>query len=188
MIANVNSGRVKPKVDKRKTVRIYTDGGCEGNPGPGGWAAVLEYNGHRKELSGSQPATTNNRMELQAAIEALRALKEPCAVELFTDSEYVRNGITDWLPAWKKRGWRTAGKKPVKNKDLWQALDEATQRHKVTWHWVKGHNGHAQNERCDQLAAEAIRQVRKSHTADQLRAALNTFQQRDSSTSQESLL
>lgn len=171
-----------------KTVQIYTDGGCEGNPGPGGWAAVLEGNGHRKELSGAAPATTNNRMELQAAIEALRALKEPCVVELFTDSEYVRQGITAWLPAWKVRGWRTTDKKPVKNADLWRALDEAARRHRITWHWVRGHTGHPQNELCDRLAAAAVRRLRQTHTTNQLRAALAAFQQPATNSAQGVLL
>jgi ribonuclease HI len=171
-----------------KTVIIHTDGGCVGNPGPGGWGAVLDCQGRRKELSGGCPATTNNRMELQAAIEALRALKEPCAVELFTDSEYVRNGITAWLPAWKARGWRTAAKKPVKNDDLWRQLDHEVARHRVTWRWIKGHNGHAENERCDRLAAEAILAVRQSHTPAQLQALLAEFQNRDVPPEQGNLL
>lgn len=163
---------------------IHIDGRCEGNPGPDGWAAVLEYDGHRKELSGGELATTNNRMELQAAIEALRALKEPCLVEMFTDSEYVRQGITEWLPVWKARGWRTADKKPVKNEDLWPALDEIARRHCVTWRWVRGHAGHPANEHCDRLAAAAIDRIRRSHTAEQLRAALAVFQQLDDDSSQ----
>jgi ribonuclease HI len=171
-----------------KTVVIHTDGGCEGNPGPGGWGAVLDCAGRRKELSGGTPATTNNRMELQAAIEALRVLKEPCAVELFTDSEYVRNGIASWLPAWKARGWRTAAKKPVKNDDLWRHLDHEAVRHRVTWRWIKGHNGHPENERCDQLAAEAILAIRQSHTPVQLQALLAEFQKRGVSPEQGNLL
>jgi ribonuclease HI len=171
-----------------KRVTIHTDGACESNPGPGGWAAMLECAGRRKELSGGEPATTNNRMELQAAIAALQALKEPCAVELFTDSEYLRQGITEWLPGWKARGWRTADKKPVKNADLWRALDEAGRRHRVQWRWVKGHNGHADNERCDQLARAAIRQVRQSHTPSQLAEQLAEFQQRDRPPPQPRLL
>jgi ribonuclease HI len=169
-------------------VRIHTDGGCEGNPGPGGWAAVLECNGHRKELSGGAPATTNNRMELQAALEALRALKAPCTVELFTDSEYVRQGITEWLPAWKARGWRTVNKQPVKNEDLWRALDEAARRHQIRWRWIKGHNGHPENEQCDRLAAAAIRRVRQSHTAADLRAALAVFREGRADSTQGVLL
>jgi len=140
-----------------KSVKVYTDGACAGNPGPGGWAAILVFGDRERELSGYEPATTNNRMELRAAIEGLGALTEPCAVELTTDSQYVKNGITDWLPRWKRNGWRTADKKPVKNVDLWQALDAAAARHQVRWHWVRGHDGHPENERCDALANEAIR-------------------------------
>ena len=137
-------------------VTIYTDGACSGNPGPGGWGAVLISGEHRKELSGGEGATTNNRMELTAAIEALNALKRPCAVELYTDSVYVRDGITKWIHGWRRNGWRTAGKKPVKNAELWQALEQALQRHKVDWHWVKGHAGHPENERADELAREGM--------------------------------
>jgi ribonuclease HI len=140
-----------------KHVEIYTDGACAGNPGPGGWAAILTSGGHERELTGYEPATTNNRMELRAAIEGLRALTEPCEVDLWTDSQYVRNGITEWLPRWKRNGWRTADRKPVKNVDLWQDLEAAVARHQVRWHWVRGHDGHPQNERCDVLANEAIR-------------------------------
>ncbi|WP_019894066.1 ribonuclease HI [Hydrogenovibrio halophilus] len=139
-----------------KKVFIYTDGGCRGNPGPGGWGAVLEYDGHRKCLKGSAPETTNNQMELTAAIEALEALKRPCEVVLTTDSQYVKNGITQWLANWKRNQWRTAAKKPVKNRSLWQALDQAVGRHQVTWEWVKGHAGHPQNELADDLANEAM--------------------------------
>jgi ribonuclease HI len=135
-----------------KTVEIFTDGACSGNPGPGGWGAVLRFNGKIKELSGGEAATTNNRMELMAAIEALNALKEPCAVELHTDSNYVKDGIGGWIEGWKRNGWKTAAKQPVKNAELWQALDDARKRHKVTWHWVKGHAGHPENERADELA------------------------------------
>jgi ribonuclease HI len=158
-----------------KKVTIHSDGGCEGNPGPGAWAAVLRYGPSVKEISGSDPATTNNRMELQAAIEALRGLKEPCEVEFFTDSEYVRQGITEWLPGWKARGWRTAGKKPVKNEDLWRALDEAAGRHRITWKWLRGHAGHVDNERCDQLATACMAKLRKELTPDQIKAALAVF-------------
>jgi len=140
-----------------KSVTIFTDGACEGNPGPGGWAALLVSAGHRKEMSGYEPATTNNRMEMQAAIAALRALKERCAVDLYTDSQYLRNGMESWLAKWKRNNWRTSDRKPVKNADLWQALDEAAQAHVVRWHWIRGHNGHPENERCDLLANEAIR-------------------------------
>ncbi|HET7607716.1 MAG TPA: ribonuclease HI [Gammaproteobacteria bacterium] len=137
-------------------VEAFTDGACRGNPGPGGWGVVLR-SGHRvKELFGGDPATTNNRMELRAAIEALAALKQPCKVDLYTDSVYVRSGITEWLPAWRARGWRTADKKPVKNQDLWEALAALAAKHDVTWHWVKGHSGHPENERADELANEGI--------------------------------
>lgn len=133
-------------------VTIYTDGACRGNPGPGGWGAVLMSGRHRRELRGGEPETTNNRMELLAAIRALAALKGPCTVHLHTDSQYVRNGITQWLAGWRANGWRTAAKKPVKNQDLWQELDEQTRRHEVHWHWVKGHAGVPENERADELA------------------------------------
>ncbi|MBS7695784.1 MULTISPECIES: ribonuclease HI [unclassified Chelatococcus] len=133
-------------------VVIHTDGACSGNPGPGGWGAVLAYKGHEKELSGGEAMTTNNRMELMAAISALESLKRACAVDLYTDSQYVRSGVTQWLANWKARGWRTADKKPVKNEDLWRRLDEAQARHTVSWHWVRGHAGHAENERVDALA------------------------------------
>jgi ribonuclease HI len=135
-----------------KTVEVYTDGACSGNPGPGGWGAMMRYNAKVKELSGGEAMTTNNRMELTAAIEALKALKEPCRVELHTDSEYVKNGISAWIEGWKRNGWKTADRKPVKNAELWQALDEARRRHDVRWHWVKGHAGHPENERADELA------------------------------------
>ena len=139
-----------------KQVEAFTDGACRGNPGPGGWGALLRFGKHERQLWGGEPETTNNRMELTAAIEALRALKEPCQVALTTDSEYVRKGITEWIENWKKRGWRTAAKQPVKNVDLWQALDEERQRHQVDWHWVKGHSGHPENEIADQLANRGI--------------------------------
>jgi ribonuclease HI len=139
-----------------KAVEIFTDGACSGNPGPGGWGAVLRYNGSVRELSGGEPVTTNNRMELTAAISALNALKEPCLVDLHTDSEYVRNGIRSWIDGWKRNGWMTSAKKPVKNAELWQALDEARRRHEVVWHWVKGHSGHPENERADELARAAM--------------------------------
>ena len=133
-------------------VEIWTDGGCRPNPGPGGWGVVLKYGAHLKELSGAEPATTNNRMELTAAIEALRALKRPCRVRLITDSTYVKQGIETWIHGWKRNGWRTADKKPVKNADLWQALDQLAATHRVQWHWVKGHAGDAGNERADALS------------------------------------
>ena len=139
------------------SVTIYTDGACSGNPGPGGWGAVLLKGGHRRELSGAAPATTNNRMELTAAIRALEALKRPSQVALYTDSTYLRDGITRWLPNWKARGWRTASKSPVKNRDLWEALDALAGRHDVTWHWVKAHAGIPENERADALARAALK-------------------------------
>mgnify|MGYP001815419889 CR=1 FL=1 len=139
-----------------KRVEIFTDGACRGNPGPGGWGVLLRYRGRERHLYGGEPDTTNNRMELRAAIEGLRALKEPCEVSLTTDSEYVRNGINSWMDNWKKRDWKTAGRKPVKNRDLWQALDEQNQRHRVEWHWVRGHTGHRENEIADQLANRGI--------------------------------
>lgn len=135
-----------------KKVVIYTDGACSGNPGPGGWGAILTYGDNSKELYGGEPETTNNRMELTAAIEALNALKRPTSAELWTDSQYVKGGITSWIHGWKKNGWKTSAKKPVKNVELWQALDEALKRHDVSWHWVKGHAGHDMNERADELA------------------------------------
>jgi ribonuclease HI len=135
-----------------KAVEAFTDGACRGNPGPGGWGVVLRSGTHVKELWGGELDTTNNRMELKAAIEALAALKQPCRVDLYTDSVYVRSGITEWLPAWRARGWKTADKKPVKNQDLWQALAALAERHDVSWHWVKGHAGHVENERADALA------------------------------------
>ena len=138
------------------TVTIYTDGACSGNPGPGGWGALLTSGEHEKELCGGEAETTNNRMELQAAIEALNALKRSCEVDLWTDSQYVKGGITGWIHGWKKNGWKTANKKPVKNAELWQALDEALKRHKVNWHWVKGHAGHEGNERADELARRGM--------------------------------
>ena len=139
-----------------RVVTIHTDGACSGNPGPGGWGAVLQWNGTVKELKGGEPLTTNNRMELIAAIEALGALKRPCQVHLHTDSQYVKNGLTGWIHGWKRNGWRTADKKPVKNVELWQALDEATKRHTIKWHWVKGHAGDELNERADELAREGM--------------------------------
>ncbi len=137
-------------------VQIFTDGACRGNPGPGGWGALLRFAGHEKTLSGGEPRTTNNRMELMAAIRALEALTRPCQVRLVTDSTYVKNGISQWLPRWKRRGWKTADGKAVKNVDLWQRLDAAASRHAVDWRWVKGHSGHAENERVDRLARAAI--------------------------------
>ena len=139
------------------TVTIYTDGACKGNPGPGGWGAILMYGDRKKEISGGEPATTNNRMELMAAIQALELLNRPCKVELHTDSQYVMKGIQEWIRGWKARGWKTADKSPVKNDDLWKRLDAARARHDVDWRWVKGHAGHPLNERADQLANEGLR-------------------------------
>lgn len=135
-----------------QVVEIFTDGACSGNPGPGGWGAILRFNGIEKELSGGAAETTNNRMEMTATIEALNTLKRPCSIVLTTDSSYVKDGITKWLFGWKRNGWKTAAKKPVKNEELWKALDEAVARHKVEWRWVKGHAGHPENERADALA------------------------------------
>ena len=137
-------------------VVVYTDGACSGNPGPGGWGAILIWGGQEKELCGGEAPTTNNRMELMAAIQALEALKRPCKVELHTDSQYVKNGITEWIRGWKARGWKTADKKPVKNDDLWKRLDEARLRHDVAWRWVKGHSGHVMNDRADALARKGL--------------------------------
>ncbi|MBN8716789.1 ribonuclease HI [Thermomonas sp. S9] len=142
----------------RKQVQAHTDGACLGNPGPGGWAALLHWRGVERELAGGEPATTNNRMELMAAIAALEALKEPCDVVLTTDSQYVRQGMTEWMPGWLRRGWKTAGGEPVKNRDLWERLHAAAARHAVDWRWVKGHAGHPENERVDRLArAQALK-------------------------------
>ena len=141
---------------KSNTVVIYTDGACSGNPGPGGWGSVLLYNGHRREMSGGDAETTNNRMEMMAVIQALESLKRPCSVMIYTDSVYVMKGITEWIEQWKKRGWKTAAKKPVKNVELWQRLEQAIHPHEVKWTWVKGHSGVPENERADELATTAI--------------------------------
>ena len=146
--------------EEEDAILIYTDGACSGNPGPGGWGAVLIKDAHRKEINGGEAETTNNRMELMAAIEALNALKSaPSIVVLYTDSNYLKGGITNWIHNWKKNGWKTANKKPVKNADLWQALDEAEEKHNVTWRWVKGHAGHPENERADELARDGINKI-----------------------------
>ncbi len=147
-------------------VEIFTDGACRGNPGPGGWGAVLRYKGKERTLKGAEPGTTNNRMELTAAIMALETLSRPCAVALTTDSQYVKQGVTQWIHQWKRRGWRTADRKPVKNQDLWQRLDAAAARHDVQWFWVRGHTGHPENERADQLANEAIDEMLAGVRAD----------------------
>ncbi len=149
-----------------KPVKIFTDGACTGNPGPGGWGAILRFGDVEKELSGGEAETTNNRMELTAAIAALEALKRPCQVELTTDSSYVKDGITSWIKRWRQNGWRTAGRKPVKNAELWQQLDAALQRHHVNWHWVKGHAGHPENERADELARMAMQPFKDERGAD----------------------
>jgi ribonuclease HI len=145
-----------PSMTKNNTVVIYTDGACSGNPGPGGWGSVLLYNGHRREMSGGEAGTTNNRMEMMAVIQALESLKRPCSVMIYTDSVYVMKGMMEWLEQWKKRGWKTAAKKPVKNVELWQRLEQAIGRHEVKWQWVKGHSGVPENERADELARSAI--------------------------------
>ena len=143
-----------------KKVTLITDGSCLGNPGPGGWAAILRFGPRTKELSGGEPETTNNRMEMTAVIEGLKVLKEPCDISIEIDSEYVKNGVTQWMEGWKKRGWMTAAKKPVKNQDLWQKIDAALAGHTVQWKWVKGHAEHADNNRCDELAREAANVIR----------------------------
>jgi ribonuclease HI len=148
-------------MSEEELVTIYTDGACSGNPGPGGWGAILSYKGKEREVSGGEAHTTNNRMELLAAIEGLNALKRPCRVELYTDSQYVRQGITSWLANWKRRGWRTADNKPVKNEDLWRLLDEAAARHHVSWHWVKGHADDPVNIRVDELAVAAMKPFKR---------------------------
>ncbi len=139
-------------------VELFTDGACSGNPGPGGWGVVLRYKGVERELSGGEPHTTNNRMEMMAVIEGLAALTRPCVVKVYTDSQYVQKGVTEWLRGWKARGWKTADRSPVKNEDLWRRIDEANARHQVTWLWVKGHAGHPENERADRLACAAVTQ------------------------------
>jgi ribonuclease HI len=151
---------------KDDRVTIHTDGACSGNPGPGGWGAILQWGGHTKEFHGGEAHTTNNRMELMAAIMALESLKRPVAVDLHTDSQYLRQGITSWIHGWKNNGWRTADKKPVKNADLWKRLDAIVHRHKVHWHWVRGHAGHDLNERADELAREGIAEVRAGRKED----------------------
>jgi ribonuclease HI len=138
------------------TVEIFTDGACKGNPGPGGWGALLRYNGVEKSLKGAETNTTNNRMELKAAIEGIKAITRPCQIDIFTDSQYLRKGMTEWLAGWKLKGWRNARKDPVKNADLWQELDSLSSKHTITWHWVRGHSGHRENEMADELANQAI--------------------------------
>lgn len=147
-------------MSEKKTINIFTDGACSGNPGPGGWGALLRYNGYEKEMSGGEADTTNNRMEMLAAIVALESLSQPCDVNLYTDSTYLKDGITKWIFGWKKNGWRTSAKKPVKNVDLWQRLDETIKPHDIDWHWVKGHSGHPENERVDDLARAKVENYR----------------------------
>jgi ribonuclease HI len=166
-----------------KCVTIHSDGACEGNPGPGGWAAVLEYGQHRRELAGGEPATTNNRMELRAAIGALEALKRPCEIEFYTDSQYLRNGISEWIRGWKARRWLTLDRKPVKNEDLWRRLDALTSAQRIRWHWLKGHSGHPLNERCDALARAEIVKVKQQYPADLLTRLLQEFKQSRTATS-----
>jgi len=150
--------------DDSDIVDLFTDGACSGNPGPGGWGVVLRWRGHERELSGAEPSTTNNRMELFAAIAGLEALKRPAKVRIHTDSNYLREGITKWIHSWKAKGWKTADRKPVKNVELWQRLEAAAKPHDVSWHWVRGHSGHPENERADALAREAIKQLRDAAT------------------------
>ena len=145
-----------------RRVSIYTDGACKGNPGPGGWGVLLQYDGREKALCGGEADTTNNRMELTAVIRALETLKRPCEIDLYTDSQYVQKGISEWIASWKRRGWKTAGKKPVKNSDLWLELDRLAATHTIRWHWVRGHAGHAENERADRLANQGIDSLRRS--------------------------
>lgn len=159
----------------KKRVTIYTDGACRGNPGPGGWAALLIYGATEREISGGAPAATNNQMELRAAVEALAALNSSCHVDFYTDSAYLRNGVLRWIERWRTRGWMTNGQHPVKNLSLWKQLDSARSRHTVRWHWVKGHNGNAFNLRCDKLAKREIANINRTHSEVELRNSLNTF-------------
>ena len=142
-----------------QTIRIFTDGACKGNPGPGGWGALLQWNGHERELFGGEANTTNNRMELLAVINALEALQRPCRAEVYTDSQYVQKGISEWIASWKRRGWKTADRKPVKNSDLWVRLDALASQHDLSWHWVRGHDGHPENERADVLANRGVQSL-----------------------------
>jgi ribonuclease HI len=168
-----------PARQRQKQRASRTDGACLGNPGPGGWAALLRWRDVERELVGAEPDTTNNRMELMAAIAALEALREPCDVVLTTDSQYVRGGVTGWINGWKRNGWKTADKKPVKNADLWMALDVACEPHQIEWKWVKGHAGVADNERCDELANLKMAEIKGKHTAEELAKALRVFQERE---------
>lgn len=172
-----------------KKVKIYSDGGCVGNPGPGGWAALLVHEEKQKLISGGELATTNNRMELTAAIEALRALKVPCEVEFFTDSQYLRKGISEWVALWKRRKWQTINKTPVANAELWRELDTLAARHKVTWHWVRGHSGHVENEKCDEAARAEIDKIRSKFTKLEMKSALEEFlAKKDQNPAQSNLL
>jgi len=166
---------VNPLDGGLRKVVVHTDGGCQGNPGPGAWACVLVHGSQKLELVGGELATTNNRMELSAAIHALRALNQRCRVELHTDSEYLRKGITEWIHGWKRKGWVTTTKEPVKNRDLWQQLDSLAGAQEITWHWLKGHAGHRWNERCDELAAKKMDELRRGHSREELRKALADF-------------
>ncbi len=158
----MNNANNREENPMNNQVNLFTDGACSGNPGPGGWGALLRYRDHEKELSGGEPATTNNRMEMLAVIKGLEALKQPMRVLICTDSQYVMKGITEWIAGWKQRGWKTAGRQPVKNMDLWQQLEAALAQHQVEWQWVRGHSGHLENERVDQLARAAIRQIQST--------------------------
>lgn len=172
-----------------KKITIHTDGACDGNPGPGGWAALLRYGDRVREITGGEPATTNNRMELRAAISALMALKEPSEITLFTDSEYLRLGITEWLPRWRANNWRTVDRKPVKNDDLWRQLHEAASQHRVTWRWLQGHMGQIENEQCDQLARAEVVKIRGQYSPEKLTALREAFiASRDPNQGQGSLL
>lgn len=184
---DANQPEELPRQSALKKVLIHSDGACQGNPGPGGWAAMLSYGSRVREIKGGVPATKNNRMELMAAIEALKTLKVPCEVEFYTDSEYLRNGIMAWMPVWKRNGWRTQSKKPVKNEDLWRMLDTVAPKHAITWKWLKGHAGHAGNERCDELANDAIAEIKKTFSPEQLKASLVTFSAGDTSPSSPEL-
>jgi ribonuclease HI len=158
-MGNEHPGRLDTASETGRTVDIFTDGACAPNPGPGGWGAILRYGGHEKEIYGGEPATTNNRMEMMAAIQGLESLTRPSSVRVYTDSVYLRKGITEWVPAWKRNGWMTKEKKPVKNSDLWMRLDSAAQKHQVQWFWVKGHAGHPENERADELACRGAKEA-----------------------------
>jgi len=174
------SERSSGDLDKLERVTIHTDGGCNPNPGPGGWACVLTSGPYRKELKGGELATTNNRMELMAAVQALNALRKPCSVDLFTDSEYLQQGVTAWMPRWKENGWRRRVRrrwKPVKNEDLWRSIDKAASQHTIKWHWIPAHSGHTENEWCDKLVAQEIERIRAKYSPAELERALSEFEQ-----------